>query len=805
MEMDKWKERGRIPLPENTLFTLKNTKIVCQKCIGEGSSCLVYQGYILSGTDIIENTDVIIKEFYPKSDIEVLDIERDPINGMLKISERTKRTSEYKQKMEQFLMGIENQKRLSKSDAMEIAIKPWIETIWGDSFYVISNSHKGSDLRRASLDTLEEKLLVAIGVAETMDILHSAGFLLLDIKPDNLFWTKNPSMVRIIDVDSVVNAEDICRIDKNLLSNLQYASPELILLAQKMEEQISEAALKKYRTDLLRTDSNLYSMGVYLHELFWGEVPSLYAEIDQEALASSFLKLYEHTDYDRNKLRMAADKLSDIIAKSVIYNRTKRRRFGYPNAELIMKDLNEIYAFLSSEKYIPRKEIAKANGTFAAYHMLQKFPLFEYRIQKDSMEKRLEVVVTGCHMMRKDMVSALISIGQMLDTQLHIYMVSEDADTFWEQYISDECNPGLAEAVVIYKNEELLFDRINPFLTARPLAYIHLITEDSMSACKHLLRTRVGRYFIILEEESKKKEELYHFLYDGLCTAKYQERCFIGYLHMQDEPVFVCGEDIIERNGMIETVPISADSYSETYNEKMFENRIYDMGLMACAYYYGYMEADVEADMEALEKEFKEDLYGIASSERAALHSMYKIASLGISRMKPGRFLNYYRKLEDEQCLERLSWLEHLSWTAYILTSGGIPIFTKAEDFTEDGFSKLFDEYAYRGKNDWKDKRDEKHLRHPFLVAYHLNDCLKPEKGWLHEDETWPEEKVALLDPLDILSYRLNWWYKKKISCKEGEEVSGLNIDKLLRDAYKERDIKQSDRDMVFAAVDMIV
>lgn len=820
--MDKWKERGRVPLLENSLLTLKNTKIICDKCIGKGSSCLVYQGHIPSGSDIIENTEVIIKEFYPKSDVEVMDIVRDEQTGMLKISQWTKVTSEYKRKLEQFFTGIENQKRLSRSDAMEIAVKPWVEAAWGDSYYIVSNSHKGYDLSRAPLDTLEKKLLAAIGVAETMDILHEAGFLMLDIKPENLFWTQNPSIVRIIDVDSVVDKEEINQIDKSLLSNLRYASPEIHLLNHKMGEEISDEELRFVRNAMLQVDSNLYSLGLYLHELFWGEL-SFDAYTNERStgqLFSSFIELYKDTSYDSEKLRLVGRKLADIISKTVIDNRTRRRKFGYQSAEILMKDLNEIYALLTSEKYIPRKEIAKANGTFAAYHLLQKYPLFQYMVTEKGAQKRLEVVIMGTHMMRKDMLSAIISIGQMLDTQLHIYLLGKDVERFLLEYLSDDYNPALSKAIVWSKNGKLVSADINPLLVARPLAHIHLMTKEPMGVIKKLEQEGIGRYYLVLEEAKGKKKELCQMIWHSMKEHYPKEKYFIGYLDSQaDEPLFF---------KEVDTSPISVDSFSETYNEKMFENRIYNMGLMAQAYYNGFMEADADVDMEALEKEFRKDLYGVASSERVALHSIYKIASLGIPRNKPGRFLNFYRSIQDSKCLEKLAWLEHLSWTAYMLTSGAVPVFVNEKDFTKEGFEALFNEYAYQGKNDWKDKRDTKHLRHPYLAAYYLEDGMKPAKGWLSEQNEWSEKQIAMLDPLDQLCYRVNRWYKEKVNVSAANidtkestsaninakcevhienicHLKELNYDKLLQDAHKERDIKQSDRDMVFAAVDMIV
>lgn len=804
MRTEPWKKRGRVPLDKNTFLTLNDIKIICEACIGQGSTCLVYRGRVSSGNKIIEDTEVIIKEFYPKSDAEVLDIVRDAQTGMLKISDMTKATSGFESKFRQFQTGIDNQKRLSRSDAMEIAVKPWLEGWWGDSYYVVCDSHRGSDLSRASIDTLKKKLLTAIGIAETMDILHGAGFIMLDIKPENLLWIENPSMIRILDVDSIVSQEDLEEMDKSLLFNPRYASPEMHLLRKKTEERLGKEKLRRVRKDMLQVDSNIYSMGVYLYELFWGEFPtfSTIEDADRDELFQRFMELYAHRkECADHKLSHVGKKLVEIIGKTVIENRTKRRMQGYKDAESLMKDLNEVYTMFSSEKYVSRKEIAKANGTFAAYNLLQKYPLFQYQTVGENVVKKLEVVMVGKHAMRKDFLSALISIGQMLDTELHISLVSKDAEYFWKEYTSNKNNPALSEAVIVSKNGKIVSDCVNPILVARPLAYIHLMTKETMKVLEWLCQSHIGRYFVLLEEEFERKKDCYEFLTRKLEKHETKERYFIGYLHSHEEQSLVSdyeakrNELIVEQGKRMDVYPICSDSFSESYNEKMFEEHIYNMGLMACAYYCGGMEEASNISMDALEADFRKDMYGIASSERSALHSIYKIASLGIARNKPGRFLNFFRKLENPVVLEKLAWLEHLSWTGYMLTSGAVPVFTQESDFDEGTFANIFNEYAYEGKNDWKDKRDSEHIRHPFLVASYLKTliedasiqsiCQKDAPETLSEDvsiqsiyqenipeilvdgheitnEKWKNKRVEILDPLDKLSYRLFHWYQER-------------------------------------------
>ena len=95
--------------------------------------------------------------------------------------------------------------------------------------------------------------------------------------------------------------------------------------------------------------------------------------------------------------------------------------------------------------------------------------------------------------------------------------------------------------------------------------------------------------------------------------------------------------------------PISVSCFSEVYSEKMYEEQVYKMGLMAHAYYRGWLRQQETLDMEQLEQEYRNNIYSRMSSERAALHGIYKMASIGVDRNRPGRFRAYFEKISDQK------------------------------------------------------------------------------------------------------------------------------------------------------------
>lgn len=514
------------------------------------------------------------------------------------------------------------------------------------------------------------------------------------------------------------------------------------MLFAKYADTVPDREMERMWRRLLRPISDIYSIGIYFSTLFWGyKISDESSEEEVQEAAKKFVIDYrEEVSISEKRLKEIGEYLIKIVRKSTIFNREKRKKVGYANAADLMKDLNKVYFMLTAEEFVPRKEIAKANATFAAYNMLQKYPLFDYMVIDKNGQKQLKVILKGEHAMREGMLATLISVGQMLDTKLSIGVVSNDAEEFWNYFISKEKNPALKDAVVWYTNGQLTSGDVDQNLVARPLADIYLFSDDKTDTMRMLTLEEEYRYLIFLEEDYEENP------FDKELVTELSEGSFVGYLSSQG--------DIQDGEMAADLFGISVDSFSEIYNERMFKEQIYKMGLMAHAYYCGYMQEDAEVDMKELEKEFRQNIYNIESSERCALHSIYKMASLGLDRNRPGRFLQFYKKIQNPEILEELAWLEHLSWSAYMLTLGAIPVSMDE-----------FESYAYKNNNDWKDCTDKDHIRHPLLVS-----------------STAGNEE----DMLDVVSRKINAWWAER----------GMPSGKAF---------KQHDRELVYAAVDMIV
>lgn len=793
-----WEKSTRKKLKFEEKFHLKYGDIYNKNQeadVGEGSSCLVYHGRTDEKHDILSDTEVIVKEFYPKSEESLIAIERQQ-DGSLKISEEAQQKTAFKRSWIQFKQGFANQKKLSNSNAMEIAVKPLFDMQkWGDAYYIVSDVHLGKDLSKVHFDSLKEKLKMAIALTETFSILHECKYIMLDMKPENLMWVESTRTVRILDTDSLFAfGSDADDDNKKIFTNNHYMAPEFKLLQEHSENP------ERYRSDkkhYLEPRVDIYSIGMYLFEEFFNKKTKreyLEDDLEDSSLIEQFEELYEKEEIDRAVLRRIGEDILKIVKKMTEFVFSYRMR----DISEANKELERIYFRVSSEHLVPRKQYAKANASFAAYNLLQKYPLFKYGLSEKDGQKEIDVALFGSHAMRREMLSALISIGQMLETKLNIYVVSEDVEQFWNSYPAEGESHKVFESAVLWKKQDgTASNTYDRQLVAEPLASIYLMNgkkwkgniSGEKNSVTHILSEFCEEYpcsyFIFMCEEMEENKELLKRL--SVCKNKTAGNVFAAYLsegsdkgrsreNKEDRKNNKKVTESIEykkniesfENSEVKSFPISTSCFSEKYNENMFKAKIYQMGLMAHLYYSGYMVKDeqieqktqvesVEKQMEKLEKEFRQNVYNIASSERCALHGIYKMASLGISPDRPGKILKYFHQIAKEEVRNQLAYLEHLSWTAYMLTSGVLPVAVETMDtyaykkVSETGENNVLPEF-----NDWKKKKEGKIIGHPLLVAAGLKKGL-PKTDW----DSISQEEKASLDELDKVSYGIYLWYKK--------------------------------------------
>lgn len=724
----------RIPLKEGDVLQLKlkdsrgvgySQKAVVEKFIsGTGASCLTYTVALYK--DDTNYSRMIMKEFYPKMD--GIQIQRE--NKRLVVSVDEKSQWEYFNERIRFQNSYALQNKLSGSDAMEIMVKPYQMAEYGDSLYLLSDLHKGEVLDISKIKDFSQKIWLIYRMAEAMQLLHEQGYLYMDIKPSNILWIESQQIVKLFDVDSIVPYKKINDVH-GIRVTKPYVAPELKRLEKWFE-------IKK--KEFLRPAWDVYCLGLLLFELVFGRFPTeedLKTACGQEG---ELEKICGDNKYDEDTCAL----LKEILKRSL----SERFRTRYSTAQEMCEAVNELKKRVDARAFITKKEFVKANATMKAYYMLDRWPVYEYGRKEEKGQQILDVAIIGDHSMRDEVVKAIYSCTHMLNTVLRIRLYAEDVKEFWRKL--EEANPLLGKTVKLYVNGKWVNGEHDRRISSRPIAEVYLYEKkDIVNLCSD--------YIILLENKSGCRSSVRR-----ICEKfKNAEKKLVTYL--DDGTHYLTDDDVCEN---IKLVPISLIDQCSYYDEKLLESELLLKALNVHALYYRGNHK--RASWEETKADFESNIYNIESSMRAALTVKYKLASVGMNPESASIADEYFdnvlaKRKEAREKFDQLTALEHLSWSSYMIVNGwNIP--TKEQ----------IQEYAFVGKNDFKDKTG--HL-HPCLAESQPGSGLT---GWTASDWETELENNPLaddLDSLDRMSVQLHQIAKKK--AKEAEKKVNTFMDEL--------------------------
>jgi len=286
---------GRSALNPGTRLTFRNREggvvsYVIQKEIGRGGSCVVYDA---SYTDNFGNAKLVrIKEFYPYG----LRVTRHGDNSL----EADERDSEnYELQKRRLIEAYQQNHDLFSTPALTNYISNTSDIYEsGGSIYIVSTWSNSETLSDHHCDSLRECALLLASAGKVIQRIHEAGFLYLDLKPDNILTINGSTdLVQLFDFDSMVS-----------LSALREAIKAQDLTGIRTSYTKGFAPLEQHTGKLRKIGwhSDVYSLGAVLFYELWGHTPSAFDcdpiavyDYDQMAFAGSYQdRLYrELTDF----------------------------------------------------------------------------------------------------------------------------------------------------------------------------------------------------------------------------------------------------------------------------------------------------------------------------------------------------------------------------------------------------------------------------------------------------------------------------------------------------------------------------
>ena len=308
-------------------FILKESYIV-KDVIGEGSSCIAYE--------VEEKKTMllrVLKEFFP---ISVL-IDRND-DGSLEIDEKQK--DDFAEKRNNFEESIKKQSLLKKQKGLINQTYDLYDSFSeNNTFYAVEPYFEGKPYTNKNELSLYERICVCFGVARYVEKCHSANYLCLDIKPENIFVPEdNRENPMFFDFDSMRGKDEISFGYSSYTQG--WAAPEQVIPSY--YNLISEA-------------TDIYSLG----ELIFWSVFDRHSRQEEHRRVSVYNFKDESKYYDE-----ISSEIEDIL--SHIFHNTIRSsaKNRFTSVKELMKELDKLKRLLYPRDYKLINSYVEENSFF---------------------------------------------------------------------------------------------------------------------------------------------------------------------------------------------------------------------------------------------------------------------------------------------------------------------------------------------------------------------------------------------------------------------------------------------------------
>lgn len=226
---------------------LDSCSFVIEDIIGRGSSCIVYKARHQGMP-----TEHLLKEYHPIG----IELYRDS-NKVLCVKNESDR-NRFTEGLSRFIAGYQLQMHLREKDSLKNSIcnVQAIHKGYGTHFIEMT-VFSGKSYNKVTEESLKKLLLRIKAITQTVSAFHQEGYLLLDIKPENIFADpKKTEWIILFDFDSVVDKSNIPD-NWRPFSTPGWHAPEL-----------KSGSLKECNGEKI----DVYSIGMILYQKLTGEL-----------------------------------------------------------------------------------------------------------------------------------------------------------------------------------------------------------------------------------------------------------------------------------------------------------------------------------------------------------------------------------------------------------------------------------------------------------------------------------------------------------------------------------------------------
>ena len=710
-------------------------RITIKKIRGAGSSSICYDVY----TEDSKHTR-ILKQFYPNP--KQFGVRIEPNGTDLEI-DGCEEIPELHELGDRFEEAYEIQNRLSNNRAMNAVVKTdWCDFSGATKFAMFEANWDTVTLCECGATDLLKKLQQCLQLTEALDRVHQEGILYVDIKPENVLWDAENKRVKLFDFDAAIDTKELDNIHGLRATSEAWIAPEIRCM------QCFDQDKYLFLNSTAGQKTDIFSLGCMMFRYLFGEDPTV--EEEKCCDISSRLQALNNDCASWRKLLSEAElKLfQKIMTQSIAYHRRNR----YASCKDITKDLREL---IHSMEFGKRDDypVTRESMELLSAQLLDEHPLFHYTVANPSGKTVLDAVIVGGAPIRDALFKNIFACAQLPDTELNIRFVSGNAAEYLRQLLT-EC-PLLNRTAEIYLDGLKQSGDLDVEIALVPLAKLWFYGSDSFADTAEegpqLLDLHsvhpTPRYYLLTSEDYDVNLEAAKQIVGA--AKREQQPVFVGYLDERGDGFDVRSLGLSDLPQGICFAPF-ANNVKYSASEEQFQAEIERRAFAVHSYYTKqYWERASRAE---LEKDFREGGkgYNYRSSMRSALSIPYKLYDCGIRYDEKNAGLQFYQKVlkgDQKTCQRRnrMMWLEHRSWLAFMITEGWVR--PSQVELTE---------YAFKNGCDHRNKKNSPYPLHPCVCASDMQAPLLRDVLSLQQWDTISEAQIQQLDPLDQMSLRLH-------------------------------------------------
>ena len=307
-----------------------------EKKIGSGASCVVYHAIC------DDNTEHLLKEYYPRN----LELERSEEGTIIVPSHKQEN---FNAGLLRFREGAERQKEVR---LLEPSKNPTVNIqgyLYGNrTEYIDMTVFSGQTYNHIESETLHSLMLRMRELTQAIGNYHNAGFLHLDIKPDNIFVLDENQPVKgimLFDFDSLVRFHEEdgqCILEKSASFSYtkNWAAPEQLL---------------PYKRNSICEATDLFSIGEIIFTKIFGRHST---QVERRSFAD--YDIYYKDDIFKNVNPKVVPLIKELFRHTLCAVPSRR----YQKASTLIEQLDKIIEFSNPKEPFLKSSLPNVSGFF---------------------------------------------------------------------------------------------------------------------------------------------------------------------------------------------------------------------------------------------------------------------------------------------------------------------------------------------------------------------------------------------------------------------------------------------------------